>query len=165
MTESLHLIMINEPEETFYARKWPSYIPAVMALLFFVFNSNHTDNNIFFFIMLLLVMSVITYFILSRVSITLTPQGFIHKNILRTKEVFWSSVSRTFIRYRHHGKSGSYYWYFEDANENRSRFSVRSFSRPNLQRLATIVLQKCRTAVDDERIPKMAEGKFPWYFF
>jgi hypothetical protein len=157
--------MINQEEETFHARKWPSYIPAILALLFFIFNSNQTDNNIFIFMLILLLMSVITYFILSKVSISITPQGFVHKNILRTREVFWSNVARTFIRYRHHGKSGSYYWFFEDANENRTRFSVRSFSRPNLQRMAGIVIQRCRTAVDDERITRMAEGKFPWYFF
>jgi hypothetical protein len=157
--------MINQEEETFHARKWPSYIPAIMALVFFVLNSNHEDNNIFFFMLILLVMSVISYFILSRVSITITPQGFVHKNIFRTREVFWTNVSRTFIRYRHHGKSGSYYWYFQDPNENSTRFSVRSFSRANLRQLAGIVIQRCRSAVDDERIPKMAEGKFPWYFF
>ncbi|HWJ91662.1 MAG TPA: hypothetical protein VNR87_11160 [Flavisolibacter sp.] len=157
--------MVEQAEETFYARKWPSYIPAVMALLFFIFNSNQRDNSIFFFTMLMLIISLISYFVLSRVSITLTPQGFVHRNIFRTKEVFWSNVSRTFIRYRHHGKSGSYYWYFQDPNENSTRFSVRSFSRTNLQRLAGTVIQRCRAAVDDERIAKMAEGKFPWYFF
>lgn len=150
--------------QTLRPKKWPSLIPAVAGILLLVFFSNQVGNTIFIASGFLFVMSLVMYLLLLRVSITLSQQGFIHKTAFRTKQVFWSHVSKTFIRYRHHGQSGSYYWYFEDPNENRMKFSVRLFSRSSLRKMAEWVVSKCYSAINDERIPRMAEGKFPWYF-
>ncbi|MFL5742523.1 MAG: hypothetical protein ACJ75B_20030 [Flavisolibacter sp.] len=154
------------PDQTLHPRKWPAAIPLVLALALVIFFSpQQKDFSIAYMSGFLILLSLFMYFFLSGSSITMTEAGFVQKNLFRSTEVFWRDVSKTYIKYRHHGKSGSYFWYFEDRNENKKRFSIKLYSRSSLQTFARVVASKCKMAITDERIINMAEGNFPWYIF
>src|SRR5689334_1774871 len=142
-------------DQTLHPRKWPAGIPLVLALALVIFFSpQQKDFSIVYASGFLILLSLLMYLFISGTSISFTERGFIHKNFFRTTEVFWNDVSKTYIKYRHHGKSGSYYWYFEDRNENRKRFSIKLFSRSSLQSFARVVSTNCRMAITDERISR-----------
>ena len=84
---------------------------------------------------------------------------------LAAKEMPWQDVSRMYIKYRHHGKTGSHYWFFENPDGKKLRFPLSFYSRSQLQSLAREVSRLRSSAIFDDRIAAMAEGRFPWYIF
>ena len=91
-------------------------------------------------------------------------EGLTHKNIFSTKQLLWSEVQKTYIKYQSHGKSGSHYWFFE-LPDRRIKFSIGLYSRNNIKTIAEAVVEKCNHAEIEDRIRNMAEGHFPWYIF
>ena len=149
-----------------HPRKWPAAIPLVLALVFFIFISpQKNDFTVPIVCAFLLLVSIFMFLFLSKAQISLDDEGLTYKTIFSTRKVSWSTVSKTYIRYRHHGKSGSYYWYFEGADKKKIKFSVRLYSRKSLRTIAEAVTAKCKDAQIDDRIHNMAEGVFPWYIF
>src|SRR5215213_5551770 len=120
MVETIHL----------HPRKWPALIPLIVAAVMFIFISpQKNDYSVVIACSFLVLFSIVMLLALSRAEIIIENSGITHKTIFRTKEMQWQNIARTYIKYRHHGQSGSYYWFFEDANANRTRFSTRLYSR------------------------------------
>ena len=147
-------------------RKWPAAIPLVLALVFFIFISpQKNDYTVPIVCVVLLLVSIFMFLILLKAQIILDDTGMTYKTLFGTKEISWQAVAKTYLRFRHHGQSGSYYWYFETPGAKKIKFSMRLYSRKSLHTIAKAVTTKCREAQIDDRIHNMAEGVFPWYIF
>ena len=149
-----------------HPRKWPALIPLIAGLIIFIFFSPQQHNYTTIVVSgFLVLVSIIMFILISKVTVVIDDKGIRHKNLFLTKDISWDSFSRTYLKYRSHGQSGSYYWYFETPDAHKKRFSIRLFSRTSLQSIAAAVTAKRKEAISDERIERMAEGKFPWYIF
>jgi hypothetical protein len=142
-------------------RRWPALIPLVLALVLFVFFSpQENDKTLVVFCSLLVLISGALFLALSKARIILDDTGLTHKNFLTSRSLPWQTVSKSFIKTRHHGQSRSYYWYFENRNGEQVKFSMRLY-----RTIAQAVTTKSRAADIEGRIYNMAEGVFPWYLF
>jgi hypothetical protein len=158
--------MITTGEKVLHARNWPALIPLVLAVIIFIFFSpQHNDATMIVVCGFLVLAALFMRILLASVRIIMDDSGLNHKTLFRSRTVAWKNISKTYLRYRHHGKSGGHYWFFEDADEKRLRFPLRLFSRRSLQELAAFTVAKRKEAIFDERILNMAEGRFPWYIF
>lgn len=156
------------PLETTYLRprSYILLIPTLIAVGFFLFLGiqENLENNEQYFMLIPIGIMVLIWLGYRKAQITIDNDGLTHKTIFFTKQFLWSEVIKTYIKYRHHGKSGSHYWFFELAGR-RVKFSTAFYSRKSLQKIAEAVVEKCKNAAIEERIQKMAEGRFPWYIF
>lgn len=154
------------PETTLHPRKWPAGLPLIAALVIFVFLSpQKNDYTIPVVCGLLVLGSIFVYILLSYSRVEISETGVAYINLFRKKEFSWSDITKTYLKFRHYGKSGRYYWYFEDPDGKKLRFPISLYSRKNLQILAQVVAQQRKLAISDDRILSMSEGRFPWYIF
>ena len=107
---------------------------------------------------------IIIWYLFSKSSITIDNEGLHYKTIFSDQSFLWKDVTRTYLKYRHQGKSKQLYWYFE-VFEKDYRMSMSFYSRKSLQTIADAVVIKCTKAEIDPKIENMAAGKFPWYIF
>jgi len=112
-----------------------------------------------------LALSVLIYYLISKTQIIVDDFGITKKTAFKTREITWSTISRTYLKSEQHGKSRSLYWYFEDSQGKKSKFQVDLLSRKSLRVLAEAITMKCKTADIEKRIYDMAEGQFPWYIW
>ena len=113
----------------------------------------------------MIAMAVLIWIILLKIQITIDDISLTHQNLFRTRQIEWKDVTTTYIKYRSHGQSGSYYWFFENVQGQKFRFSISLYGRSALRQLAEAVVGKCGRAEIDTRITDMATGDFPWYIF
>ncbi len=153
---------------TFRARPWPAYLLMAVCALSFMpqmfFLPQKTSFPIYVSIGLF-IFSIVLWILFSKAGITIGDSGLVCKTVFTTKEVVWNSISKTYIKYRRHGKSGSYYWYFENNDGRKVKFSMKLYPRKSLRSIAEAVTMKCRNAEIEKRIYDMAEGQFPWYIW
>ncbi len=158
--------MLPDSTISLHPRKWPALIPFGFAVLIFGFlHPPIKDQNLTYICLSLVALSLFLWWVLSKAYIKADPSGLVIGNVFRQREMAWTSVSESYILYRHHGKSGSYYWFFLSKDGKKIRFSVRLYSRPNLQMLAEMLLTQSKDAMIEDRVRNMAEGRFPWYIF
>jgi len=70
----------------------------------------------------LLVFAVIMWFFISKSGIVIDNSGLTYKTVFKTKEILWEDLSKTYIKYERHGKSGSHYWFFENTVRRKVKF-------------------------------------------
>lgn len=150
---------------TLHPRKWPAALIAAIAIAVLFIPQKNNEQAALYIAIGVFIFSILFWFFLSNAKIVIDDSGLVYKTAFATREVFWNSVSKTYIKYRHHGKSGSYYWYFENSNGRKVRFSIKLYSRKDLRAIAEAVTVKCKEAEIEKRIYDMAEGQFPWYIW
>lgn len=152
---------------TFRPRPWPPFLmlAAGVAVLLIPQNNGHNITAIYIGIGIL-VFSIVLWLLLSKAGIAINDSGLTCKTVFTSsREVLWNSVSKTYIKYHRHGKTGSYYWYFENPDGRKLKFSMKLYPRKSLRAIAEAVTMKCRNAEIEKRIYDMAEGQFPWYIW
>lgn len=147
------------------SRPWPAYVALAVSLGVIFLPFRNRDHSLIYVGMGLLVFSIVLWFLVSRVRIIINDLGIAYRTVFSTIEVSWQSVSKTYIRYHQHGKSGSFDWYFESSTGNTQKFPINLLSRKSIRVIAEAVTQKCRDAEIEKRIHDMAEGAFPWYIW
>lgn len=152
-------------EQTFYPRKWPVFLPLVagFATLFFMQKDQNTPPSNLYVSLGLGVSALVMWLIFKNISITISEEGIRSKNPFRTREVQWQEVQKVYLKYHHHGKSGSRHIHFELKDLRNVHFSISMFSRQALRGIAEAVVLKCKNAQVEDRLANMAEGVFPWY--
>jgi hypothetical protein len=153
---------------TLRARPWPAYLLMAISGLVFIprfFFLPEKTGGVMYIGIGLFIFSIIVWFLLSKSRIIIDDAGLNYKTVFTTKEVLWNSVSKTYLKYRQHGRSGSYYWYFENPYGRKIKFPIRLYSRKNLRTIAEALTTKCQNADIERRIYDMAEGQFPWYIW
>ena len=113
----------------------------------------------------IIALSIGLYFLISKSQVIVGDFGITRKTVFKNKEISWDSISKTYLKSEHHGKSRSLYWYFEDNTGKKSKIQVDLLSRKSLRVIAEALTMKCKTADIEQRIYDMAEGQFPWYIW
>jgi len=150
---------------TLHPRRWPAMLIAAVAIAMLFVPQKNNEHTALYIGIGILVFAVIFWAFLSHARIVIDDSILIYKTVFTTREVFWNTVTKTYLKYRHHGKSGSYYWYFENPNSRKVKFSIKLYSRKDLRTIAEAVTTKCKNAEIEKRIYDMAEGHFPWYIW
>lgn len=151
---------------TLRSRPWPVFLLLAAGITMMIIVPQKTRDNLgLYFGGGFLLLALIFWWIFRKAIIVIDATGLTHKTIFFSKQVIWSNVSKTYIKYHHHGKSGSHYWHFENAAGNPVKFSINLYSRQSLRTLAEAVTMKCKNADIEKRIYNMAEGVFPWYIW
>lgn len=146
-------------------RAWPAFLIMAMGIGILFIPGNQKQNVPMYVGIGIIALSVGIYFLISKTQITVDDFGVTRKTAFKTKEIPWDSISKTYLKSEHHGKSRSLYWYFEDKSGKKSKFQIDLLSRKNLRVLAESITMKCKTADIEKRIYDMAEGQFPWYIW
>jgi hypothetical protein len=150
---------------TIQQRTWPAFLlMGVGVVIFLIPGNQHTQVPVYIGIGVV-ALSMVVYVVISRSRIVIDDVGISKTTVFKTLQVSWSSVSKTYLRYQHHGKSRSLYWVFEDRYGKKSKFHVHLLSRKSLRMIAEAVTTKCKTADVEKRIYNIAEGEFPWYIW
>ena len=155
------------PIETTTLRKrpWPAFVILAIGIGIFLIPGNQKQNVPVYIGVSFIALSILVFILISKSQITVDDTGIIHKNLFRTREIPWASISKTFLKSEHHGKSRRLYWYFEDLHGRKSKFQVDLLSRKNLRVLAEAITMKCPSSDIEKRIYDMAEGQFPWWIW
>jgi hypothetical protein len=155
------------PIETTILRKrpWPAFLVLAIGIGIFFIPGNQKQQVPLYIGVGFIVLSILIFILISKSDITVDDTGITHKNLFKTTEITWTSISRTYLKSEHHGKSRRLYWYFEDLQGRKSKFQVDLLSRKNLRVLAEAITMKCKSADIEKRIYDMAEGQFPWYIW
>jgi len=159
------LVVLPDDQIILQPRKWPALIPFGMAVLMFSFLQPPINKGLNITCLILVAFSFLLRWILSKSRIAADSKGIVIFNVFGKREMPWSRISQSYIRYRHHGKSGSYYWYFENTEGGRIKFPINLHSRRNLHQLAEMLRQYSPSATVENRVQRMADGNFPWYIF
>lgn len=113
----------------------------------------------------LIVFSIVLWILISKIRVIVNDSGVAYKTAFTTIDVPWNTIQKTYIKYRQHGKSGSFDWYFESVTGQTKKFSINLLSRKSIRIIAEAITTNCRNADIEKRIYNMAEGKFPWYIW
>jgi hypothetical protein len=147
-------------------RKWPTYIPLFVSafVLMMGYKTGKLQEMQWIALALIGVWAILS-FLFNKLEIIIDDYSLRYKTIFREKVVKWTDVTATYLKYQHEGKSGSYYWFFEQTAAKTVKFSISFYSRKSLQILSESVVTKCSNARIEDRIRNMAAGKFPWFVF
>jgi hypothetical protein len=152
--------------QTFRARKFILIIPLPLIVgLLLMPRTAENKNYLTIFLIASLALLFFIWTTLKKLKIEIDNVGFRFQSLFHSKEFVWKEVVKIYIKFHHHGKSGSHYWYFEKVDGSRIRFRIILFSRKNLQSIAEAATMKCSLAEIQDKIRNMAEGRFPWYVF
>jgi hypothetical protein len=146
-------------------RPWPAFLIAIIGIGLLFMPQKNGDQIPFYMGIGIVVLAVVMGLLLSKAGIIIDDSGLTYKTVFVTKEILWDSITKTFLKYRSHGKSGSYYWYFENTQGRTVKFSTGLYSRKSLRTIAEAITARCKTADIEKRIYNMAEGEFPWYIW
>jgi hypothetical protein len=146
-------------------RTWPALLIMAMGIGIFIIPGNQKQDVPLYMGIGIIALSVGLYFLISKSKIIVDDLGITKKTVFKTKEIPWNSISKTYLKSEHHGKSRSLHWYFEDQYGKKTKFQIDLLSRKNLRVLAEAITMKCKTADIEKRIYDMAEGQFPWYIW
>ena len=144
-------------------RTWPAFLVMAIGIGIFFIPQKQNDRLPFYIAAGFLALSIGLYFFISRSQLIVDDEGITKKNVFKTKQVTWASVSKTYLKREQHGKSSSLYWVFEDQHAKKNKIQVDLLSRKSLRVIAEAVTMKCKDAHIEKRIYNMAEGEFPWY--
>lgn len=146
-------------------RTWPALLIMTIGAAIFFIPGNQKQNIPMYVGIGIIALSVGLYFLISKSQVIVDNSGITRKTAFKSKEIPWNSISKTYLKSEHHGKSRSLYWYFEDQQGKKSKFQVDLLSRKSLRVIAEAITMKCKTADIEQRIYNMAEGQFPWYIW
>lgn len=141
----------------------PAYIAIIIAIVFSLISLTIThDRSALIVAIIMGAVSILVYFIIRKIEITIDSEGLTYKNLFSTKRVAWSEVLKSYVKFYHRGKASAYFWHFLTIDQRTVKFSVRFFRRKTLRVLAQEVIANARGAEIDPQISNMAEGVFPW---
>jgi hypothetical protein len=146
-------------------RPWPAFLIMAIGVGIFFIPGNQKQNVPIYVGIGIIVLSIGLYLLISKTRVIVDDSGITHKTIFKTKEIPWSSISKTYLKSEHHGKSRSLYWYFENTQGKKTKFSIDLLSRKSLRVIAEGLTIQCKNADIEKRIYDMAEGQFPWYIW
>ena len=146
-------------------RTWPALLIMAMGIGIFFIPGNQKQDVPMYIGIGIIALSVGLFFLISKSQIIVDDTGITKKTVFKTKEMPWGSISKTYLKSEHHGKSRSLHWYFEDHHGKKTKFQIDLLSRKNLRIIAEAITMKCKTANIEKRIYDMAEGQFPWYIW
>jgi hypothetical protein len=146
-------------------RTWPAFLIMAMGIGIFFIPGNQKQDVPMYIGIGIIALSVGLYFLISKSQLIVDDTGITKKTVFKTKEMPWGSISKTYLKSEHHGKSRSLHWYFEDQYGKKTKFQIDLLSRKNLRIIAEAITMKCKTADIEKRIYDMAEGQFPWYIW
>lgn len=108
----------------------------------------------------------IIYYMLSKNKLVVDNDGLIHCLFFgKQKSMLWQDVKSSRLSWHFHGHGANIEWAIEPFSGRNISFQPSFYNRKNLRIIAEALVDKCPNAVIDQRIKKMAEGKFPWYIF
>jgi hypothetical protein len=146
-------------------RTWPAFLILAIGIGIFFIPGNQKQNVPMYVGIGIVAFSIGLYFLISKSQVIVDDFGITKKTVLKTKEISWDNIFKSYLKSEHHGKSRSLYWYFEDQFGKKSKFQVDLLSRKSLRVIAEAITMKCKTADIDQKIYDMAEGQFPWYIW
>jgi hypothetical protein len=146
-------------------RRWPAFLILAVGIGIFLIPGNQKQNIPVYVGLGFTVLSIVVYTLISKTQIIVDDSGITKTTVFKTKEIAWDSISKTYLKSEHHGKSSSLYWYFENKDGNKSKLQVDLLSRKSLRVIAEAITVKCKNADIEKRIYDMAEGQFPWYIW
>lgn len=146
-------------------RTWPAFLMMALGVGIFFIPERQNQNVPVYVGLGIVAVSIGLYFLMSKSQIIVDDFGITKRTAFKTKEIPWSTIFKTYLRSKLHGKSKSLYWYFEDQQGKKSKFQVDLLSRKSLRVIAEAVTMKCKTVDIEQRIYDMAEGQFPWYIW
>lgn len=146
-------------------RTWPAFLVLAMGLIIFVIPKDQKQNVPLYIGIGIVSFAALLYFLLSKTQVIVDDEGITHKTIIKTRQVAWNSVTKTYLKSEHHGKSRTLYLYFENSIGKKTKISTNLLSRKSLRTIAEAITMKCKTADIEQRIYDMAEGQFPWYIW
>lgn len=144
-------------------RTWPAFLIMALGIGIFFIPGQQKQNVPLYVGTGILVFSVVLYLLISKTRIIIDDSGISYKSIFTTKAVFWNSISKTYIKSQQHGKSRSNYWFFENPDGRKVKFSIDLLSRKSLRSIAEAITMRCKNSEIEKKIYDMAEGQFPWY--
>jgi hypothetical protein len=148
----------------FYPRKWPALTPLLMAIILFLFYSpQNKDATLAIICLLLIISSVYILLLRSTKEVIINEEGITCKTWFNKHHINWKDLTKTYIRYWHHGKAARSYWYFEANNGNKLKFPLQQYPRKELQDIANMVVGKRKNAIADDWVIAIAKGNFPWF--
>jgi len=146
-------------------RRWPAFLILAVGIGIFLIPGNQKQNIPVYVGLGFTVLSIVVYALISKTQIIVDDSGIIKNTVFKRKEIPWDSISKTYLKSEHHGKSSSLNWYFENKDGIKSKFQVDLLSRKSLRVIAEGITMKCKNADIEKRIYDMAEGQFPWYIW
>ena len=147
-------------------RQWGSFIPIVLvAIVYGIVATQKPSNDANLVFGIVFILMFLLLFLFRKTSISIDNEGITSTNAFRIKQVLWKDITKTYLKYQHHGKSGSVYWLFETGTARSFKFSTSFYSRKSLRTIAEAVITKCSGAEIQDKIIRMSEGRFPWYIF
>jgi hypothetical protein len=155
------------PVQTTYLRPRSGIVHlALIPVLIFVVIANTTSADAMLKLMsaIMLLVPIGMYVFITNSYVELNNESITAKNPFKTRTIEWKDVARSYFKVIHTGKSSKRMWYFENF-EKSIRFATNLYSRRSLQTIAEALVMKCPHAEIDEKIKRIAEGKFPWYIF
>lgn len=147
------------------SRPWPAYLLFVVGVTLFFLPHRNNEYIAQYFGDGFIAFAILMWWLIAKAKFIIDDYGITYKTIFSTKQIFWNTISKTYIKYHQHEKSGSFDWYFENLDGRVEKFSINLLSRKNIRFIAEAVVTKCRNTDIEQRIYNMAEGKFPWYIF
>ena len=150
---------------TIKPRSWFFVLTLMFLIVIYGLASKSAESEEAQFILLIPgIILLVIWFLFSKVNMTIDNAGMNYKTMFSNQSFLWKDVTRTYLKYRHEGKSKQLYWYFEVFDKD-YKMAISFYSRKSLQTIADAVVLKCTKAEIDTRIMNMAAGKFPWYIF
>lgn len=146
-------------------RSWPAFLIIAIGIGIFFIPGNQKQEVPIYVGAGMIVLAIIVYLLISKTQVIVHNSGITHKTVFKTREISWDSISKTYLKSEHHGKSRSLYWYFENPEGKKTKFSTDLLSRKSIRTIAEAVTMKCKAADIEKRIYDMAEGHFPWYIW
>src|SRR5690242_12416045 len=112
------------PIETTVLRQktWPAFLILAIGLGILFIPSKHNDNIPIYVGLGVIALSFGLYILISKSLFIVDDEGITKKNVFKTKQVSWETISKTYLKYEHHGKSRHLYWVFEDQYSKKSKF-------------------------------------------
>jgi hypothetical protein len=160
--------MIPIETQLIQIRKWPLYIMAAVFFLFvfIVFDKPEHGSAKNYSIVGGLILFTLFYFFLSRTKIILDNEGITVSHIfIKSINVKWNEIKASDISWQIEGHTANIYWTIISDNNKKITLQPSFYSRKNLLLIAEILIEKSPAARIDNRIRKIADGKFPWYLF
>ena len=160
--------MLPVIRQEFTPRKWLLYfVGLVYILLLFIFaNTRKLTEPDSLPLLIGLGIFLVVYYMLSKNKLIidndeLTQQLFFGKQ----KVLKWREIRSSHLNWHYHGHGADLTWEFIDLTGKKISIQTSSYSRKKIRIIAGILVEKCPQADLDERIRRIASGKFPWYIF
>ena len=156
--------MITSETKYLHPRKWPALVPLAVGFGILIFSNNQENRNEYWIMASILIgFSILLFLAFRKARVVLDYDKLTYQTIFKKKEIRWQEVQKTFIKYHHHGKSGSRNLHFITKNGEEHNFSISLYSKNDLQQIGEAIIAKCEGADIQEKIRNMAVGIFPWY--